>query len=109
MQAPVEVSTYDEVKAILTFGEYHICCKYHQIFHSSKEIVNLTTKDRSYTLNDLKDLESKIILIRDSKPSTVNDRKNESQLSEDMQKAGHNILFEKLSTKEVDEFLDVRI
>ena len=112
MQAPVEVSTYDQVEAILNFGEYHISCKYHQIFHSGKEIVTLRIKDCSYakpeyTLSDLKDLESKIILIRDSRSSTANG--SETQSSKNMQKTGHNTLFEKLSTKKVEKFLDVRI
>ena len=124
MQAPIEVSTYDQVKAILIFGVYNISCKYHQIFYSSKEIVSLRIKDCSYskqkqilyTLDDLKDLESKIILIRDSKSSAVNGQSLETKLSDDMEKAGHNVsvssdtsLFEKLSSKEVDEFLDVRM
>ena len=124
MQAPIEVSTYDQVKAILIFGVYNISCKYHQIFYSSKEIVSLRIKGCSYskqkqilyTLDDLKDLESKIILIRDSKSSAVNGQSLETKLSDDMEKAGHNVsvssdtsLFEKLSSKEVDEFLDVRM
>ena len=118
MQAPIEVSTYDQVKAILIFGVYNISCKYHQIFYSSKEIVSLRIKGCSYskqkqiqyTLDDLKDLESKIILIRDSRSSAVNGQSLETQLS------GHNVsvssdtsVFEKLSSKEVDEFLDVRM
>ena len=124
MQAPIEVSTYDQVKAILIFGVYNISCKYHQIFCSSKEIVSLRIKNCSYseqkqikyTLDDLKDLESKIILIRDSRSSTVNGRSLETQLSEDLEKPGYNVsvssdasVFEKLSSKEVDEFLDVRM
>lgn len=116
MQAPIEVSTYDQVKAILTFGVYNISCQYHQIFYSSKEIVSLRIKGCSYTLDDLKDLESKIILIRDSRSSAVNGQSLETQLSEDMEKTGHSVsvssdtsVFEKLSSKEVDEFLDVRM
>ena len=112
MQTPVEVSTYDQVKTILKFGEYHISCKYHQILHSGKEIVTLKIQDCScskphYTLNDLKDLESKIILIRDSRSPAVNGQGSETQSLKVMQKAGHNTLFEKLSTEEVDEFLEV--
>ena len=111
MQTPVEFNTYKQVKAILKFGEYHISCKYHQIFHSGEEIVTLRIKDCScskpfYTLNDLKNLESKIILIRDSRFSTVNSRGLETQSPEGMQKAEHNTLYEKSST-EVDEFLEV--
>ena len=124
MQASIEVSTYEQVKTILMFGVYHISCKYHQILHSSKEVFTLRIKEHSnlkqiqtlYTLNDLKDLESKIILIRDSRSSTANGKAIEAQISEDMQEPRHNIsvssdtsLYEKLSSKEVDGFLDVRI
>ena len=122
MQAPIEVSTIDQVKTILMFGEYHISCKYQQIFQSNREIVNLkiincpNSKQRQtlYTLSDLKDLESKIILIRDSSPTAVNGQ--QTQLSEDKQKARHGSsissdasLFESLSSKEVNGFLDVSI
>ena len=118
MQAPIEVSTYDQIKTILLFGVYHISCKYRC---PNKEIINLRIKgcsysDQQYTLSDLKDLESKIILIRDSSKSTVNGQSTETQLSESIQKARHNLsvssdtsLFEKLSSKEVDGFLDVRL
>ena len=121
MQAPIEVSTFDQVKTILLYGEYCISCKYHQIFHSDKEVVTLMIKDCSYsnqqyTLSDLKDLESKIILIRDSQSSTANGESGEDLLSVNMQKAMHNVsvssdasLFDKLSSKEIDGFLDVRM
>ena len=121
MQAPIEVGTYDKVKTILLYGEYCICCKYHQIFHSGNEIVTLTIKEcpyssQQYTLNDLKDLESKIILIRDSESSTENGQGTENKSFTNVQKATHNVsissdtsLSEKLSPKEVDGFLDVRI
>ena len=111
MQAPIEVGTFDKVKTILLHGEYCISCKYHQIFQSDKEIVTLTIKDcpysnQQYTLSDLKDLESKIILIRDSESSAENGQSIENKLPESTQKTRHN---EKLSPKEVDGFLDVRI
>lgn len=121
MQAPIEVSTFDQVKTILLYGEYCISCKYHQIFHSDGEVVNLIIKDcpylnQQYTLSDLKDLESKIILIRDSRSSTANGESAGIQLSVNMQKARHNVsissdtsLFDKLSSEEIDGFLDVRI
>ena len=121
MQAPIEVNTFDQVKTILLYGEYCISCKYHQIFHSDKEVVNLMIKDcpysnQHYTLSDLKDLESKIILIRDSQSSTANGEGTETFLSVNMQKTRHNVsissdtsLFDKLSSKEIDGFLDVRI
>ena len=122
MQAPIEVGTFDKVKTILLYGKYCISCKYHQIFHSDKEIVTITIKDcpyssqPQYTLSDLKDLESKIILIRDSTSTAVNGQGTENKSPETSQKASHNVsissdtsLSKKLSSKEVDEFLDVRI
>ena len=121
MQAPIEVGTYDKIKTILLYGEYCISCKYHQILHSDNEIVTLTTKscpysNHQYTLSDLKDLESKIILIRDSKSSAVNGQSAENKSLESTQKGRHNVsissdtsLSEKLSSKEVDGFLDVSI
>ena len=111
MQAPIEVGTFNEVETILLYGEYCISCKYHQIFQSDKEIVTLTIKDcpysnQQYTLSDLKDLESKIIFVRDSKSSAENGQGTENKSLESTQKARHK---ERLSSKEVDEFLDVRI
>ena len=111
MQAPIEVGTYDKVKTILLYGEYCICCKYHQIFHSGNEIVTLTIKgcpysSQQYTLNDLKDLESKIILIRDSESSTEN---GQGTATHNVSISSDTSLSEKLSPKEVDGFLDVRI
>ena len=114
MQAPIEISTYDQVKAILIFGVYNISCKYHQMFQSSKEFVSLRLigcpdlkqKQVVYTLDDLKDLESKIILIRDSKSSAGNGQNSETGSLNDGEKPRSN---EKLSSKEVDDFVDVRI
>ena len=114
MQAPIEISTYDQVKVILEFGVYNISCKYHQIFQFSREFVVLRIKGCSdskqkqvvYTLDDLKDLESKIILIRDSKSSIGNDQNLKNELSDNKDKATYD---EKLSSKKVDDFLDVRM
>ena len=124
LQAPIEVSTYDQVKAMLKSGVYHISCKYEQIFHSTEEIVVLEIEQRGskskqkqtlYTLNDLKDLESKIILIRDSGSSTVDGQSLKTQLSDNVQEASHNVsissdisLLDKLSSKQVEGFLNVR-
>ena len=121
MQEPIEVITFDKVKGILKYGEYCISCKYSQIFHSKKEIVTITIKDypysnQQYTLSDLKDIESKITLIRDSKSSTKNGHGTEDKPPENTQKARHDVsnssdasLSKTLSPKEIDEFLDVRI
>ena len=122
LQAPIEVSTYDQVKAMLISGVYHISCKYHQIFHSTEETVSLVIKECSeskqkltvYTLSDLKDLESKIILVRDSRSSAVDSQSSETQSPEDTQKAGHDVsvasdasLLEK--SKEIEGFLNVKL
>ena len=83
LQTPIEVSTYDEIKKIMKSGKYHIKCEYHQMFYSTEEFISLecrSTCDRktytindlkdlesrkTYTINDLKDLESRLVLIRD--------------------------------------------
>ena len=121
MQAPIEVGTFDKVKTILLYGEYCISCKYCQIFHSKKEIVTVTIKDcpysnQQYTLSDLKDIESKIILIRDSKSLTENGHGTEDKSPESTQKARHNVsissdisLSKELSPEKIDGYLDVRI
>ena len=119
MQALIEFGTFDKVKIILLYGEYCISCKYHQIFHFDKEIVTITIKDcpypsqPQYTLSDLKDLESKIILIRDSRSSVVSSQGTEIKSPETSQIARHSVSISSgtssLSPKEVDGFLDVRI
>ena len=110
MQAPIETSTYDQVKSMLQSGVYHISCKYHQIFHCNEEIVCLKIADSSdskqkhtvYTLSDLKDFESKIILVRDNSSSAANGQNLDTKVSEGIS------LLEKLSSKEVEGFLNVR-
>ena len=118
-QTSIEVSTYAQVKAMLISGVFHITCNYNRIFHSSDELVSLTITGHSdskqkhtlYTLKDLKSLESKIILIRDSWFSTANE-----QCLEGVVKARYSasiysdtLLLEKLSSEEIEEFLDVRL
>ena len=70
LQAPIEVSTYDEIKEIMETGKYRIKCKYYQIFYSTEEFISLECRStyggsQTYTTNDLKDLESRLVLIRD--------------------------------------------
>lgn len=120
---------------MLESGVYHISCKYDHTFHSTDEVVTLKIKDcpepdpkpkcTVYNLSDLKDLESKIILIRDSGSSTVDGQSSEAKSSDNVQKAksSDNVqktkcnvsisketsLVEKLSSKEIEGFLNVRI
>ena len=69
LETPIEVSTYDEIKEIMESGKYHIKCQYYQMFYSTEEFISLecSTDDRNqtYTINDLKDLESRLVLIKD--------------------------------------------
>ena len=97
LQTPIEVSTYDEVKAIMESGKYHIKSKYYQIFYSTEEIISLDCKscygrNQTYTISDLKDLESKLVLIRDH---TSNDEVS-NELLPDVQNA------------DIEDFLNVR-
>ena len=117
MQAPIEISTYDQVKTIRTFGVYRFCCKYHQMFCSNKDIFSLRIEgcldcNTVYTLNDLKDLESKIILIRDSRSTMVNGQSTESlglqEVKLNLSTSSYMSLLDKLSSTEVEEFLCVR-
>ena len=90
LQAPIEVSTYDRIHNILEFGKYYIGSKDFKIFNSIEEIIKLKVNNNSspkkkYTFNELQELESKIVLIRDHKPST-----------------------DKLSSDKIEYFLNVR-
>ena len=75
MQAPVEISTYDQIHDVLESGKYYIGSKGFRIFNSVEEIIKLRVSDSSspkqkYTLNELQELESKIVLIRDHRSSS---------------------------------------
>ena len=107
MQAPIEITTYDEIKAILESGQYIIRCKYHQIFHCTEEIISLkckscTGKVKTYTISDLKDLESKIVLIRDHRSSDQISNTNKKDIQTDSSS------IENLSSKQIEDFLSVR-
>lgn len=110
LQAPIEVTTYDEVKAILESGEYNIRCKYHQICYSAEEIISLkckscSGKDMTYTTIDLKDLESKIVLIRDHRS---NDQVSNVQNVDNKNPQMDSSSFGSLSPNQIEEFLNVR-
>ena len=103
LQAPIEVSTYDRIHDILEFGKYYIGSKDFKIFNSIEEIIRLKVNSNSspkkkYTFNELQELESKIVLIRDHKPST-----DEIVLIRD-----HKSSTDKLSSDKIEYFLNVR-
>ena len=108
---PVEISTYDQVKAILEDGEYQIGSKKQCIFHCVEEVVTLRIKKSSstkqrYTLNDLKELESKVVLIRDHSSSAA---KVKHDVTEGMLTSDHHpsIINDKLASKDIEKFLNV--
>ena len=108
---PVEIGTYDQVKAILEDGEYFIGSKKQCIFHRVEDIVTLRIKKSAakqrYNLNDLKELESKVVLIRDHSSSTT---KAQHSIAEGVVSADHHssIVSDKLASKDIEKFLNVR-
>ena len=90
LQAPIEFSTYDQIHEILEYGKYYFGSKRFRIFISTEEIIRLrvtnsTSSKQKYTLTELQELESKIVLIRD-----------------------HRSPSDKLSGDEIEHFLNVR-
>ena len=70
----VEVTSFGKLKHILTYGHFHIGSQSRKVIQSIHEIVHLkllkTGKQlpqMSYSLDDLRDLESKLVLITGSK------------------------------------------
>jgi len=103
---PVEISTYDQVSAILEDGEYQIGSKKQCLFHCVEEIVTLRIKKpanskQRYTLNNLKELESKVVLIRDHSSSAV-----EHDVTEEVVTTDHHPS-DKLASKDIEKFLNV--
>jgi len=108
---PVEIGTYDQVNAILEDGEYQIGSKKRCIFHCVEEIVTLRIKKsvsskQRYTLNDLKELESKVVLIRDHSSSAV---KVKHDVTEEVVTTDQHpsIVNDKLASKDIEKFLNV--
>ena len=111
---PIEIGTYGQIKAILEDGEYHIGSKKHMIFHGIDEMVSLKpTKDskrlnQTYTLNDLKELESKIVLIRDHSSFSVGKDDHTMEITEISNYISSSITDNsKLSSKDIEKFLNV--
>ena len=69
IQGSVEVTSVNQVEDINKFGAYTISCKGKKILPSIEdaivlEISRAKAAKRSYSFNDLRDLESKLVLIR---------------------------------------------
>ena len=83
------MNTYDQIRDILESGKIQFGSKHFRIFNSTEEIIKLrvtnsTSSKQKYTLTELQELESKIVLIRDHRSSS-----------------------EKLSSHEIEDFLNV--
>ena len=83
------MNTYDQIRDILESGKIQFGSKRFRIFNSTEEIIKLrvtnsTSSKQKYTLTELQELESKIVLIRDHRSSS-----------------------EKLSSREIEDFLNV--
>lgn len=90
LQAPIETSTYDQIHNILESGKCYIGSKHFRIFNGVEEMVRLRVENsscskRKYALNELQELESKIVLIRD-----------------------HRYSSDKLPSDQIEDFLTVR-
>ncbi len=73
-QGSVEVTSYGQMDNILTYGRYHVGVPTSQRAHGIHEVIRLKLDDRrkqlpktTYSLDELRDLESKLVLITGSK------------------------------------------
>lgn len=74
-QGSVEVTSFGQMESILNYGHYTIAGKRNKAMHRIHDVIRLTLvpqEDKtliktSYTLDELRDLESKLILITGSK------------------------------------------
>ncbi len=76
-QGSVEVTSYGQMDNILTYGRYHVGVSTSQRAHGIHEVIRLKLDDRckqlqklpktAYSLDELRDLESKLVLITGSK------------------------------------------
>ena len=69
IQGSVEVTSIDQVEDINKHGVYTICCGGKKLLQSiesavSLKIVRVNAAKKKYSFNDLRDLESKLVLIR---------------------------------------------
>ena len=70
----VQVSSFVKMKSILTYGHYRVGAKTTQTVHSIHDMIHLELEDtgkqlpqNNFSLGDLRDLESKLVLITGSK------------------------------------------
>ena len=87
-QGSVEVTSFGKMRNILAYGQYRVRAHSTQTVHSIHDMIHLKLENTgkqlpktSFSLDDLRDLESKLVLITGSKAE---------------------------NRKEVDEFLNVR-
>ena len=73
-QASVEVTSYGQMNNIFEFGCYKVGTKKSVVCQNYSEVIHLSLKERgkrlakkSYNLEELRDLESKLVLITGSK------------------------------------------
>lgn len=73
-QGTVEVTSYGQMNNIFQYGcffvgsgESHISCSYHEVIHLSLKEKDKPITKKEYVLEELRDLESKLILITGSK------------------------------------------
>ena len=73
-QGSVEVTSFGKLRHILTYGHFHIGSQSSRAMQSIHEIIHLKLQrtdkplpKMSYSLDDLRDLESKLVLITGSK------------------------------------------
>ena len=69
IQGSVEVTSINQVEDINSYGAYTICCDEQKSFQSIENAVSLKISrvkaaKKDYSFNDLRDLESKLALIR---------------------------------------------
>ena len=73
-QGSVEVTTYGKMNNILMYGHYRVGFKSMQVVHSIHDMIHLKLENtgkqlpkNNFSLDDLRDLESKLVLITGSK------------------------------------------
>lgn len=73
-QASVEVSSFSQMDNIFQFGcytvgssQWQICQQYHQVIHLNLRSKSKRKMKENYDLEELRDLESKLVLITGSK------------------------------------------
>ena len=73
-QASVEITSFGQMNSILQYGCYFIGSSVPRMYHSPHDVVRLALQEREhklvkkkYNLEELRDLESKLVLITGSK------------------------------------------